>query len=182
MITTALRKSFVVEGRTSRREFWCYLALTALIHCMAVLLMLEAPQTGKAQLLTLIVVCGSVVLTVPTFAMSVRRLHDVDVSGCGYFVNLVPGFGTLIFLKWMIKRGTQGHNPYGEAPYSTSQNTNRMAPAKPPTEQQLNSLTALGDVSDREEISGDSNRWFSLDFSSDSSSCSSDSSGCSSSD
>jgi uncharacterized membrane protein YhaH (DUF805 family) len=51
-------------------------------------------------------------LILPTLAVSVRRLHDRDLTGWWYFLGLVP-FGGIVLIVWYASPGTAGPNRYG---------------------------------------------------------------------
>lgn len=52
----------------------------------------------------------------PSLAVTVRRLHDRDMSGWFYLINFVPYVGGLIIFIFMVLPGNEGENTYGENP------------------------------------------------------------------
>jgi uncharacterized membrane protein YhaH (DUF805 family) len=52
----------------------------------------------------------------PSIAVLVRRLHDTDHSGWWFWIALIPLIGWIILLVFLITRGTQGPNRFGEDP------------------------------------------------------------------
>lgn len=66
------------------------------------------------------VVVGSALIyiafLVPTFAMTVRRLNDLNVSGWLSLLMLVPLVNFVLMLFLVFAPGTQGLNKYGPAP------------------------------------------------------------------
>jgi hypothetical protein len=52
----------------------------------------------------------------PTIAVTVRRLHDVGMSGWYYFLHLIPSIGSLIVFVIMLLPSKQGSNMYGRTP------------------------------------------------------------------
>ena len=57
----------------------------------------------------------SFLLTLPSIAVSVRRLHDVNRSG--WWLLLAPtGIGLLPLLYWSKKESDSGDNDYGSNP------------------------------------------------------------------
>lgn len=44
---------------------------------------------------------------------TVKRLHDLDMSGWFYLVCVIPGIGMLFYLYVSLKRGGEGNNKYG---------------------------------------------------------------------
>ncbi len=57
----------------------------------------------------------SLALLLPSWAVSIRRLHDINRSG--YWVLIVfTGIGILLLLYWACMKGTDGDNEYGSDP------------------------------------------------------------------
>jgi uncharacterized membrane protein YhaH (DUF805 family) len=50
------------------------------------------------------------------FAVTVRRLHDQNMSGWWMLLAFIPLIGTIILLVWMCTRGTNGPNRFGADP------------------------------------------------------------------
>ena len=96
------------RGRASRSEYWwynlAYFIFVLILSLLTITLLDEGPLIRAAF---------SLILFVPTLAVSVRRLHDLDKSGW----NVLWGFTIigLIFplLVWYIRRGTEGYNRFG---------------------------------------------------------------------
>lgn len=68
-------------------------------------------------LLALVVLVISLVITLVSLSLSVRRWHDHNKSGWWVLINLIPIFGwiySLIMLGFMP--GNQGNNNYGPPP------------------------------------------------------------------
>jgi uncharacterized membrane protein YhaH (DUF805 family) len=55
--------------------------------------------------------------TTTSFSVTVRRLHDSNLSGYFYLTQLIPFIGIAIFLMLMFIKGTDGPNRYGPNPY-----------------------------------------------------------------
>ena len=53
---------------------------------------------------------------IPTLAVTVRRLHDIDRTGWWILINLVPLIGTIVLLVFCVMDGTPGNNRYGPNP------------------------------------------------------------------
>jgi len=62
------------------------------------------------------VVLYAVLMIAPGLAITTRRLHDLGRSGWWQLLHLVPGFGTLILLALLLRRGQQGPNRFGPSP------------------------------------------------------------------
>ena len=57
----------------------------------------------------------SLVVLIPTIAVSVRRLHDIGKSGTWLLLELIPVVGLIILLVWYCKDST-GDNQWGPNP------------------------------------------------------------------
>ena len=57
----------------------------------------------------------SLVVLIPTIAISVRRLHDIGRPGTWYLLNLIPVVGSIILLVWFCQDST-GDNQWGPNP------------------------------------------------------------------
>jgi uncharacterized membrane protein YhaH (DUF805 family) len=55
-------------------------------------------------------------ILIPSLAVSVRRLHDIDRSGWWILIALVPLIGTIVLLVFALLEGTAGPNRYGPNP------------------------------------------------------------------
>jgi uncharacterized membrane protein YhaH (DUF805 family) len=50
---------------------------------------------------------------VPSIAVGVRRLHDIDKSGWFLLIGLIPCVGWIILIVWYATEGTRGPNRFG---------------------------------------------------------------------
>ncbi len=114
-----------LEGRACRREYWGYLLYYILLKCLlnilifilAVIATMANPEstTEAMEYSGYLTSMFDIALLMPTISVSVRRLHDVNLSG--WFV-LIPFF---VFVIGFIK-GTPEINRYGYPPYETDTN------------------------------------------------------------
>jgi uncharacterized membrane protein YhaH (DUF805 family) len=112
---TAVKRFFqnyaVFTGRASRAEYWwTVLAYYVVIIVLGVLAGIVGSATrtvdayGEYQpggvIAVFIVPIAVITLAslVPFVALSVRRLHDANLSGFFYFLNFIPSLGSLIML------------------------------------------------------------------------------------
>lgn len=105
------------SGRASRSEYWWFtlfniIASIALQVLTIALGVIDPILAGIAGLLVIVFFLG---IFVPSLAVIVRRLHDVDKSGWWYLIVLT-GIGALVVLYWMIIKGTEGDNRFGPDP------------------------------------------------------------------
>lgn len=104
-ILTCFKKFADFKGRARRSEFWYFELFCVLISLIFSFFISEDVAT-IAMLVTLI----------PSIAVSVRRLHDIDRSGWWMLIALVPIVGMLLLLFWAAQEGNPASNQYGESP------------------------------------------------------------------
>jgi uncharacterized membrane protein YhaH (DUF805 family) len=133
------RKYADFSGRARRMEFWMYMLLQTIVVGLLMLLLFgslpwaeivaasEAQNAGMAYtgpqpqlgamfyLSTTLYVLWVLATFLPTLAVTVRRLHDLDKSGWFYLLNFVP-FGGIVLIVFYFMEGTSGPNQYGPDP------------------------------------------------------------------
>ncbi len=115
----ALKKYAVFSGRSRRKEYW-YFVLFVVIISIALsiidsLLGTHHRESGAGLLSGLF----SLAMLIPSIAVSVRRLHDIDRTGWWVLISLVPLVGWRVLLVFHVQDGTPGTNRYGPNPKST---------------------------------------------------------------
>jgi len=113
---TALRKGLTFRGRARRKEYWYFFLFNFLV---AILLSFVDLQMGWMSAdLNSGILSGiySLLIIVPSLAVSVRRLHDSDRTGWWALLLFVPLIGFLILLFFFAKDGTMGDNRFGADP------------------------------------------------------------------
>jgi uncharacterized membrane protein YhaH (DUF805 family) len=112
-IRSAFSKYAKFDGRARRSEYWYFTLFISLVN-MAVLALACAYNQAilGAILLTLFVL----VMFLPSLAVTVRRLHDVNKSGWCILIAMIPIVGTILLLVWQCSRGTLGSNRFGDDP------------------------------------------------------------------
>ena len=110
-ILTGFRNYANFEGRACRSEYWWFYGFfVALLVGIFV-----ASLTWSPTLLS-VWVAYMVVMAPPLFAVTVRRLHDVDKSGRLAFMGFLPFAGGPRLTRILSMPGTVGPNRYGPDP------------------------------------------------------------------
>ena len=114
-----LRKYATFTGRAPRSEFWWFVVLLLIVGFFAGGIDISifglrwlSSRSMMGPSATLI----SLATIIPSIAVSVRRLHDLDKSGWWYLLGLVPLIGALILLVWFASAGSNGPNRFGPDP------------------------------------------------------------------
>ena len=109
-VTTCLGKYATFSGRASRSEFWWFELFMLLLILFGVFIdfLLGTLEQG---LFSSFVNLG---ITLPAFAVSARRLHDIGKSGWGNWIFLT-GIGVFLLLYWWVQPsledGKEDHAP-----------------------------------------------------------------------
>ena len=119
------------EGRASRAELWYFLLYWCVIYFFIIIIdgqigysflnledlpFNEYLPIGKFYSNVGILVFLYRPLTlVPSFAVIVRRLHDLNMSGKWAYSFIIPPLG-IILLLFLTKSGDKNKNQYGNAP------------------------------------------------------------------
>ena len=126
--------------RTSKEAFWkayfvhnlIYLAVCSPIYYIYESLIKKGDLAVFVWIIPLGIYCAATFI--PTIAIVVRRLHDIDRHGCWFFLYLIPIAGIIIFFVMLSRAsapydvfpGRSGSGPYtvteGAKPYVQPQN------------------------------------------------------------
>ena len=113
----AVGKYAVFSGRARRSEYWFFVLFSFLIGVTLfsagfyVARVSGGPPTLPVYLLDFF----TLLILLPNLAVSVRRLHDVGMSGWWVLLNLVP-LGGLVLLWFFCQDSQPGDNGYGPNP------------------------------------------------------------------
>ncbi len=113
-ITSVLTNYANFQGRAIRSEFWYwalfYFLLTLAIDFVSFVVHGIPVIHGLVAIISVLV---GLFLLVPSLAVEVRRLHDLDKSGWWLFISFVPLVGFIILIVWFCTPGTPGANRFG---------------------------------------------------------------------
>lgn len=114
-----LKFYFSFNGRASRSDIWLkmWLPMTAAYAVIIATSPGAAAGNQGASLVMLLAALLIVVGIIPSIAVCVKRLHDLDMSGWWLLVSLVPLVGSFfMFIVPGCMPGTRGPNRFGEDP------------------------------------------------------------------
>lgn len=97
------------SGRACRSEYWYFV----LFSVPALFLVASVSSVFIDGLSLVLLLGGAALIYVPAFALVVRRLHDLNITGWAIVVGFVPVLGELILIVAMCWPGTEGDNNYG---------------------------------------------------------------------
>tara|TARA_B100001029_G_scaffold173278_1_gene171993 strand:+ start:491 stop:889 length:399 start_codon:yes stop_codon:yes gene_type:complete len=115
------------SGRARRREYW-FFQLFNLIFFIVIILGLGlianalgannsiTPEFGLNTIIGLLIIFYVLALTIPSIAVTIRRLHDTGNSGWMLFISLIPLIGPIWLFILYVKNSQPGENKWGPNP------------------------------------------------------------------
>ena len=117
----AVKKCFseyiTFTGRAARSELWwfvLFIFLGNLVFSFLDRMLFGSGMDG--QQVSILGALFSLAVFLPSIAVGVRRLHDLDKSGWWYLLILIPLLGALILIFFFVQKGTTGPNRFGDDP------------------------------------------------------------------
>ena|SRR6056297_1262804 len=92
------------RGRVSRKKFWMFVLVSLIISIILIFINIG------------IFLVYSVLVTLPSLGVTVRRLHDTNRSGWFLLIELVPVIGGIYLLILCAEEGIPDENDYGKKP------------------------------------------------------------------
>ncbi len=108
-----LSKYATFDGRARRKEYWMFQLINLIIA--AVLVMLDFGTGMRSMGANLLIGAYTLATFIPSLAVTVRRLHDINRSGWWLLIGLIP-LGGLVLLIFMCLDSNPGPNQYGPNP------------------------------------------------------------------
>ncbi len=111
-----LKNYSVFSGRARRKEYWYFVLFNIIASMVCVYIDIYTgtfiPQSGFGLLRGIY----TLLVLVPSIAVSVRRLHDINFSGWWLLITLIPLVGVIVLLVLFVRDGTPTGNRFGENP------------------------------------------------------------------
>ncbi len=108
-ITSGFSNYVKFSGRACRSEYWYWILFVVLAEIVTSIIDYAIGTQITTSLFGL-------ATFLPTLAVAVRRLHDIDRSGWWIIVSLIPLIGWIILIIWYCTKGTEGPNRFGSEP------------------------------------------------------------------
>lgn len=115
----AMKKYVDFSGRARRKEYWMFALFNLIFLIAALVLDLLLGSVNEGLGYGLFYSLFSLGILLPTWSVTVRRLHDVGKSGWWIFISLIPFIGGLWLLILTLTDGQAGDNRYGASPKLT---------------------------------------------------------------
>lgn len=112
-IASAFKGYVNFRDRSCRSEYWWYMLFIFLANIVIAGIELVMGLDADIGVLGIVF---SLAVFLPSIAIGVRRLHDIDKSGWWLLLGFIPLIGVVILFIWACKRGTPGVNRFGPDP------------------------------------------------------------------
>jgi uncharacterized membrane protein YhaH (DUF805 family) len=111
-IAAGFRNYVTFSGRAVRSEYWYWVLFAFIVGIVTGILdraIFSESETGPINLI------ANVILLLPSIAVGVRRLHDIDRTGWWYLIVFTI-IGIFVLIYWACQPGTAGPNRFGPDP------------------------------------------------------------------
>lgn len=114
------KRGFDFKGRTTRGDFWkaYFMNLLVLVGPFFLVTMTLLTWFGSKtfemegifHFISVLLTTYSLFTLLPLFSLSIRRLHDANLSAWFFLINLVPAFGNVIFFFFLLLGSKEPNN------------------------------------------------------------------------
>jgi len=108
-VSTCFSKYVTFGGRAGRPEYWYWVLFTVVASMVLAIVDLALPYN-------VLQLAFDVATFLPSVAVLIRRLHDVDRSGWWWLIVMIPIIGWILLIVWLCQRGMDRPNRFGSAP------------------------------------------------------------------
>ncbi|WP_196888620.1 DUF805 domain-containing protein [Aureivirga sp. CE67] len=110
------------DSRVSRKEFWIFAIISASVSY--ILMGIDIIFSFYSQDVGLGVLSGiySILVFIPSLAITIRRLHDIGKSGWFILLVFIPLIGAIGLFILLLLKSESGRNQYGENPIKLKKN------------------------------------------------------------
>jgi uncharacterized membrane protein YhaH (DUF805 family)/cold shock CspA family protein len=112
------------RGRARRKEYWGYVLFLTILMVIAIAIGISLDSNSgnlvgeELPVATVVAVVLLILATfIPGIALTVRRQHDIGLSGWFYLLVLVPYVGGLIVFVFTLIPSQKHDNKWGPVPY-----------------------------------------------------------------
>ncbi|MDG6881427.1 Inner membrane protein yhaH [Phocoenobacter uteri] len=111
-----LKKYAVFNGRARRKEYWFFILFSTVVSFILSILDNLIGFIDYNSGLGILGGIYSLAILIPSIAVSVRRLHDINRSGWWMLITFIPVIGLIVLFVFACLKGTEGENKYGDDP------------------------------------------------------------------
>ena len=118
-----LKNYATFSGRARRKEYWMFFLFNVLISLGLGVLDVVAGTYSVEYETEFFSGLYSLLVLIPSIAVSVRRLHDTNRSGWWIVISLIPIIGVLVLFVFTCLDSQPGTNRFGANPKEASSQT-----------------------------------------------------------
>jgi len=111
-----LKKYAVFSGRARRKEYWFFFLFNIIASIVLSVIDVTVGTFSATSGVGLLSGIYGLAVIIPSIAVGVRRLHDIDRTGWWLLIAFIPLIGVLVLLVFALLPGTAGDNKYGPDP------------------------------------------------------------------
>jgi uncharacterized membrane protein YhaH (DUF805 family) len=100
------------SGRACRSEYWYWVLAMFILGIVTTVIDIFVFSEGVFRPITSIM---QLAVFLPSLAVAIRRLHDLDRTGW-WFLIIFTVIGAILLLVWFCMKGTTGPNRFGADP------------------------------------------------------------------
>lgn len=122
-IRSITRNYFNFTGRARRQEYWGYTLFNLLTYVVVFILdiilsavLYGTDSYGDPNFAAMLTLLWFLYQTIPSIAVTVRRLHDRDLSGWLYLISFVPYVGWPVLFVFLVLDSLPARNSHGISP------------------------------------------------------------------
>ena len=110
-----MKKAFNFSDRSRRKEYWMFMLIATLIMFLLTLVDVFA-GLEIAEDVGILSTLFSLILIIPSLAVTFRRLHDTGKSGWWILISLIPIIGWIVILIFTVQDSESVINRFGSNP------------------------------------------------------------------
>lgn len=114
-VKTCFKKYGTFSGRATRSEYWywvLFFAISNVLTCLLDIMIFPLPTEGSKAFYFPINTIFVLLFSIPSIAVGIRRLHDVNRSGWWLLIGLTIIGLIYPLLVWKCTKGTQEENRF----------------------------------------------------------------------
>lgn len=115
---------FSFEGRINRLRYWLYslIPIAIILGASALVAVASKNAGGGESFFSIVLIVSFIVAIWISFALQVKRWHDLDQSGWWALIGMIPYVNIIVLIMLGFVKGTVGANRFGVDPLSISVN------------------------------------------------------------
>ena len=117
LVWNCVTKNYVnFSDRARRKEYWLFMLFYLIAYLIATGIDIGIGAYDFEAGIGIVSGIFLIAMLLPSIAVSVRRLHDIDKSGWWILIAVIPLIGAIVLLVFMCMKGTSRENRFGPDP------------------------------------------------------------------